>query len=237
MSAVSVFLLATLLQSFSVTDSIPHSSDRYLQGLSYTSAGWIESTGGYGKSKIFKLDFQGNTLDSFALDSRYFGEGSVQLGHEIFWLTWKEGKAFVLDAGTFRLKDSFFIPTEGWGLTVWNSHLLMSNGSAELLILDPRSRTVVSTVKVLDGKNPVKNLNELEAVGDLLYANVWLTDSIAVIELPSGRVRAWLDFSEKARAVRKRNPKAEVLNGIGFDGKNLWITGKNWPEIYKIRFP
>jgi glutamine cyclotransferase len=24
------------------------------------------------------------------------------------------------------------------------------------------------------------------------------------------------------------------LNGIAHDGKHLWITGKNWPWIYKI---
>jgi Glutamine cyclotransferase len=26
-----------------------------------------------------------------------------------------------------------------------------------------------------------------------------------------------------------------VLNGIAYDGKNLWVTGKNWPQIYRLK--
>lgn len=237
MSAFSVFLVASVLQAFSIVDSIPHSTDRYLQGLSFTKAGWLESTGGYGQSGLYRLDFEGNTLDSFKLDSRYFGEGSVQIENEIYWLTWKSNKAFILDARSFRVKESFFIPTEGWGLSFWNSHLLMSNGTSELFLLDLPSRRVVSTIKVYDRDIPVKNLNELEVVENMLYANVWMSDSIAVIDLPRGKVKAWIDVSKKAKEVRKNFPQAEVLNGIGFDGKDLWITGKNWPYIYKIEIP
>ena len=46
----------------------------------------------------------------------------------------------------------------------------------------------------------------------------------------------YLDFSDKAKDVKKRYPSADVLNGIAYDGKNLWVTGKNWPQIYKIKF-
>jgi len=44
----------------------------------------------------------------------------------------------------------------------------------------------------------------------------------------------WLDFSEQARSIRKKHPQVEVLNGIAFDGKNLWITGKNWDWVYRV---
>ena len=32
-----------------------------------------------------------------------------------------------------------------------------------------------------------------------------------------------------------RQADIDVLNGIAYDGKNLWITGKNWPQIYKLK--
>ena len=39
----------------------------------------------------------------------------------------------------------------------------------------------------------------------------------------------------QAKKVRAKNSKAEVLNGIAYDGKDFWITGKYWPVMYKIR--
>ena len=79
-------------------------------------------------------------------------------------------------------------------------------------------------------------LNELEIVGNTLYANIWQTDLIAEIELPSGKVLRYIDFSKKAGEIRDRFPGVDVLNGIAYDGKDFWITGKLWPQIYKVKF-
>jgi glutamine cyclotransferase len=70
-----------------------------------------------------------------------------------------------------------------------------------------------------------------------LYANIWQTDLIAVIELPSGKVLKYLDLSGKAEQIGRNFRDADVLNGIAYDGKNLWVTGKNWPQIYKLKLP
>jgi glutamine cyclotransferase len=69
-----------------------------------------------------------------------------------------------------------------------------------------------------------------------LYANVWQTSVIAVISLPSGKVVRYLDFSRKVMELQRKYSDIDVLNGIAYDGKNFWITGKNWPWIYKISF-
>uniref|UniRef100_UPI0013D49244 glutaminyl-peptide cyclotransferase n=1 Tax=Fibrobacter succinogenes TaxID=833 RepID=UPI0013D49244 len=74
-----------------------------------------------------------------------------------------------------------------------------------------------------------------EIVGDTLYANIWQTGAIAVIELPSGRVSYYLDLSRKVAELKRKYPDIDVLNGIAYDGKNLWVTGKNWPQIYKLK--
>jgi glutamine cyclotransferase len=140
-----------------------------------------------------------------------------------------------LSAQPLQYLGTFKINGEGWGATVWKGNFLMSDGSALLYELSSKDMSVVNSIKVQAEGIPVKYLNELEAIGDTLYANIWGSDSIAVISLPSGNVVKWLDFSEHAKNIRKRHPRAEVLNGIAFDGKNLWITGKNWPWIYRVK--
>jgi len=210
-------------------DSIPHPQTRFTQGLFWDGGELWESTGIEGKSKIYRMNKKGETFDSIAMPENHFGEGIAKIGNKIIWLTWRSNKGFVLYANPLQVLGDFRVAGEGWGVTVWNGNWLMSNGTSSLYVLSANDMRVINTIKT-----PVSLLNELEVVGDTLYANVWGSDSIAVISLPTGAVIKWLDFTEKAKSIRKKFPNAEVLNGIAWDGKNLWITGKNWPWIYKI---
>lgn len=219
-----------------IVDSIPHEQNHFTQGLFFDGKDLIESTGHYGESGIYRRTLDGKILDSLRLAERYFGEGSVAVGDDIFYLTWKSRKAFILNRKPFAMKGEFRIPTEGWGLTYWRDALLMSNGSSELLQIGLGGFSVVGAIPVRDNGREVPQLNELEVVRDTLYANIWTTGLIVVVELPSGRVLKYLDFTEKAMEINRRFPKADVLNGIAFDGRDFWITGKNWPWIYRVRF-
>ena len=71
------------------------------------------------------------------------------------------------------------------------------------------------SVTVKDGDKPVENLNELEWVKGEVFANVWLTDRIAIIAPDSGRVTAWLDLSGIRGPARSGTD--DVLNGIAYD--------------------
>lgn len=229
------FLLAAAIGNFSVLDSAEHSPEHFTQGLFFDGKVLYESTGLYGESHLYRYPAPGKPAsDSTALEARYFGEGSVKFGSDIFWLTWKEGVAFVYDAKTLRRKGSFPIRTEGWGLTLYQNSLVMSDGSETLYFISPGEKNVFRTLSVHDGGTPVKFLNELEMADGILYANVWQSDSIAAIDPHSGKVLRWYDFSRLARKVRKRDARAEVLNGIAFDGKSFWITGKFWPVMYRV---
>ena len=219
-----------------ILDSVPHEKTHFTQGIFFDGKEIVETTGQYGESGLYRSTLDGKILDSARLAPRYFGEGSIAVGEDIFYLTWKSKKAFIYNRKPFKYKSEFYIPTEGWGLTYWRDALLMSNGSHELLQIGLGGFAVVGVIPVTDGGRPVPNLNELEVVRDTLYANIWTTGLIAVIELPSGRVLKYLDFAEKAMEINRCYPKADVLNGIAFDGKDFWITGKNWPWIYKVRF-
>jgi glutamine cyclotransferase len=222
------------VHKLNVIDSIPHSQTRFTQGLFFDGEELWESTGLEGKSKIYKMNRKGETFDSIPMQGHHFGEGIAKIGNKMLWLTWRSRLGFVLSANPLQVIGTFKINGEGWGLTVWNGNWLMSDGTPMLYELSSKDMSVAGTLKVQSEGMPVRYLNELEAVGDTLYANVWQSDSIAVISLPSGNVVRWLDFSPQAKSLRKRQPNAEVLNGIAFDGKNLWITGKNWSWIYKV---
>ena len=220
-----------------ILDSVPHHSDHFTQGLFFDGKELIETTGQYGQSGLYRRTLDGKILDSARLANQYFGEGSIAVGNDIFYLTWKSHKAFIYSRKPFRPKGEFRIPTEGWGLAYWDNALLMSNGSSELLQIALGSFSVVGVIHVTDGGKPVDNLNELEVIGNTLYANIWQTGRIAVVELPSGRVLKYLDFTDKVKDVYRNHRSIDVLNGMAYDGKNLWITGKYWPQIYKIAVP
>ena len=118
-----------------ILDSIPHEKSHFTQGLFFDSKELIETTGLYGQSGLYRRTLDGMILDSARLEDKYFGEGSIVVGDDIFYLTWKSKKAFIYSRKPFARKGEFSIPTEGWGLTYWKSTLLMSNGSSELLQL------------------------------------------------------------------------------------------------------
>ena len=218
-----------------IVDSIPHEKTHFTQGLFFDGKELIETTGLYGQSGLYRRTLDGKILDSAKLADKNYGEGSIAVGDDIFYLTWKSKKAFIYSRKPFAKKGEFSIPTEGWGLTYWKSALLMSNGSSELLQLALGGFNVVGVIPVTDGGRPVKLLNELEIVGDTLYANIWQTGAIAVISLPSGKVVRYLDLSRKVAEIQRKHPDVDVLNGIAYDGKNLWVTGKNWPWIYRLK--
>jgi glutamine cyclotransferase len=220
-----------------ILDSIPHETSHFTQGLFFDGKELIETTGQHGESGLYRRTLDGKILDSVRLAPRYFGEGSIAVGGDIFYLTWKSKKAFIYSRKPFKYKSEFYIPTEGWGLTYWRNALLMSNGSDELLQIALGGFNVVGSIRVTDGGKPVKNLNELEIVGNTLYANIWQSGKIAVIDLPSGKVIKYLDLNWKVKEVYRKHPNIDVLNGIAYDGKYLWVTGKNWPQIYKIAVP
>jgi glutamine cyclotransferase len=81
----------------------------------------------------------------------------------------------------------------------------------------------------------VRDINELEVIDGQVYANVWLTDRIAIIAPESGRVAAWINL---AGLMAKPGLSGDaVLNGIAYDAqrRRLFVTGKLWPSLFEIR--
>ena len=68
---------------------------------------------------------------------KYFAEGLSEWGETLVQLTWTTGVAFAYDRETFKEVRRFAYTGEGWGLTRTDRHLVMSDGSATLKLLDP----------------------------------------------------------------------------------------------------
>lgn len=219
--------------SFKLVKMYPHDPAAFTQGLIYHDGFLYEGTGLNGRSEIRKVDLQtGKVLQRQPIPPEYFGEGITLFEGKIYQLTWTSKKGFIYDLATFKQTGSFSYATEGWGLTHDGSQLIMSDGTNRLFFLDPKTLKTVRTLSVTADGQPVVRLNELEYIQGLIYANIWQTNRIAIIDPKDGHVEAWIDLSRLAMLITN----ADVLNGIAYDeqGKRLFVTGKLWPYLFEI---
>ncbi len=218
-----------------VVARFPHDTSAFTEGLVFRHGLLYEGTGLEGASRLrVQRLASGEVVRERRLAPTLFGEGVALWRDRIIQLTWKSQQGFVWDRRTLAPRREFTYRGEGWGLTDDRARLVMSNGTDELSFLNPTTLRRTGVLRVSDGGQPVRGLNELEMVGRFLYANVWPSSRIAVIDLRSGKVRAWLDLSDLPDAESRRD--ADVLNGIAWDARRnrLLITGKFWPTIYQI---
>ena len=228
---------ATPVEGYRVIHTYPHDASAFTQGLVYVDGMLYEGTGLNGRSSIRMVDLKtGRVLQKHDLPGNYFGEGLTDWGNNLIELTWQSHIGFVYDRFSFRVLRTFIYNGEGWGLTHDSKHLIMSDGSSNLRLLDPQTFQPVGQIAVTDDGKPVANLNELEYIHGEIYANVWQTDRIARISPSTGKVIAWIDLSGLFPASQRQNPDA-VLNGIAYDSKTnrLFVTGKLWPKLFEIK--
>ena len=219
-----------------ILNTYTHDRDAFTQGLVLENGVLYEGTGLYGKSSLRKVDLEtGKVLQVHRLPSAYFGEGITILGDTIIQLTWQSKRGFVYDKNSFEVLREFTYETEGWGVTDDGKRLIMSDGTSTLYFLDANTFIVTGHVQVYDSNVTVANLNELEYIRGQVYANVWHTDSIAIIDPNSGRVTGWIDLSGLLPPKTDGMP-IDVLNGIAYDTEagRLFVTGKLWPSLFEI---
>lgn len=223
-------------KSVRVINVFPHDPKAFSQGLVVEGEILYEGTGQYGNSMLRKVDLKtGEVLLRQPLGPDYFGEGITIFGDRIYQLTWKERICIVYEKDTFKALGTLPYTREGWGLADDEKQLYLSDGTSSIRVLDPKTFKVERRIRVRSGRANVANLNELEFVKGKLLANVWYEDRIAEIDPKTGKVTAWIDCSDVYPAA-ERPDREHVLNGIAFDEKSgrLFITGKNWPNLYEI---
>ena len=222
---------------YKVVASYPHDPEAFTQGLIFRAGYLYESTGRYGSSSIRKVDLStGKVLQQRDLPSQVFGEGIVDYGNDIIWITWTNGFGASFDIESFSVKKQFRYSGEGWGLTRTANEIVMSDGSSELRFLNPETMQEQRRIRVTDQGQEIDQINELEFVEGEVFANIWQTDRIARIDPHSGKVTGWIDLTGLLPKQDFVNGHTDVLNGIAYDaaGKRLFVTGKLWPKIFEI---
>lgn len=219
-----------------VVAEYPHDTQSYTQGLFFHEGQLYESTGQNGKSTFRKVDIEtGKALKRLDFDKKYFVEGSVVLGENLYILTWESRVAFLYDANTLEFKSSWSYPREGWGLTTDGKQLIASDGSATLFFMDEKFALKRRQIVKYEDR-PVRWLNELEYIDGKVWANVYTTDEIVIINPKDGKVQGVVD----CRGLLPKElytSQTDVLNGIAYNPKDgkIYLTGKNWPKMYEVR--
>lgn len=221
---------------YRVVESFPHARNVFTQGLVFDNERLYESAGQYGESRLLvrRLD-DTRPLAQRNLKSELFAEGITLLAGRIYQLTWRSGRGFIYDAQTLDTQGEFAIDGEGWGITHNNTQLIVSDGTDALQFIDPKSFRVTKRLAVKHDDKPVHRLNELEWVDGLIYANIWQSNWIVMIDPDSGMVVGKVRLAGLLPGHLK-TANTDVLNGIAFDSqrRRLLVTGKYWPRIYHI---
>ena len=229
---------ATASLGYQILQTYPHDPEAYTQGLVFHDGYLFESTGRYGTSTLRKVEVEtGRVIASVAIDSTYFAEGLALVGSELVQLTWKAGIAFVYDVETLELKTQHEYDGDGWGLCFDGASLFMSDGSSKIFERDPRTFEILSEITVLLEGFSLPQLNELECVGEFIYANVYLTNRIVKFHKRSGEVVDEIDGFSLSLLAGRANDADAVLNGIAYIEETgvFLVTGKFWETLFAIR--
>lgn len=225
--------------TYTIANTYPHDPTAFTEGLVYDAGYLYESTGSYPEgviSTLRRVDLtSGNVVAQVSLPSQYFGEGIAIVNDTIVQLTWQSHLCFVYNKTSLALIGNFSYPTDGWGLTYNGTQLIMSDGSNNLYFLNPATFQRVGEIQVHEGTVPITQINELEYINGSIYANIFESRQIVIINPETGQVTGRIDLSG-LQGSSGTDPNF-VLNGIGYDtsGNRLFVTGKDWPDLYEIK--
>ena len=226
-----------LFYTYEVVAEYPHLRTSYTQGLQFVDGELWEGTGEYGRSQLLRTDLaSGKVLQSKKLSKEEFGEGITVLGDKIYQLTWLNGKLHIYDKATLRHLATHTYKGEGWGLTSDGEKLYMSDGTNYIRVLSPETLAQERRFGVTLRGESLQYLNELEWIDGKIWANVYTTDHIVIINPENGVVEGIINLSG-ILPEKERDYKTDVLNGIAYDKatKRIFVTGKNWSKLFEIR--
>ena len=221
-----------------IVQEYPHLESSFTQGLEFDGSSLFEGTGDpnqNGQTLVAEVDLKtGEMKRKSSLDASYFGEGISIFEDELFQLTWKNGKCIVYDKNTFSVLRELKYTGEGWGLCHDDNSLIMSDGSERIYFRDPKTFEIIKTIEVYSDQGPLNYLNELEYIDGKIYANIWTSTNIAVIDPETGKVLALIDAAD---VVKQGKGNGEVLNGIALNtsNKKTYLTGKYWPKLFEVK--
>lgn len=238
--STSIVLKSSLIPqklSYTVVQEFKHDTESYTQGLEYHNGSFYESDGMVDESSIRKVEpSTGKVLQVTPVD-KVFAEGMTIVGVKILMLTYTENLMMEYDLKTLKLLRQWTpnYNRQGWGLCNDGSKIYNSDGTNVIHILNKDTYMEESYIEVFDNNGPVQYLNELEFIDGKIYANIYESDRIVIINPTNGQVTAEIDLSSLYPST-SRDPDL-VLNGIAWDaqGKRMFVTGKKWDKLFQIK--
>ena len=226
-----------IFYTYEIVAEYPHSRTSYTQGLQFVDGELWEGTGEYGNSRILRTDLaSGKILEAQHNVKEEFGEGITVLGDKIYQLTWLNGKLHIYNRKTLQHIATHTYKGEGWGLTTDGTKLYMSDGTHSIRVLNPETLKQESRFGVTLRGESLGNLNELEWIEGKIWANVYTSDYIVIIDPSNGVVEGVINLSGLL-PESERDRRTDVLNGIAYDSatKRIFVTGKNWSKLFEIK--
>ena len=248
----------------------PHSNTSYCEGLVFDDERGIlvESSGNFGTSSLSTINLTtGAMLSRIALPDSTFGEGATLLhgGSVAVQLTYEARTAYFYGIAGSKLQPSYTNKSfttgtgQGWGLTSNRTHLIGSDGSAQLYVWDAATLQLVQTLPLwyydasVARPTPLPMVNELEwlaprrgrregggvpcVLANLFYPEYYLVWSI---NLATGEGRVALNVTAAATSAGADAADYDhVFNGIALDGRvpgneSLLLTGKFWAQLLVV---
>ncbi|MBR2026080.1 MAG: glutaminyl-peptide cyclotransferase [Alistipes sp.] len=223
--------------TYRVVAEYPHSRTSYTQGLQFIDGELWEGTGEYGHSRLMRTDLAtGKILEKSENPKDEFGEGITLLGDKIYQLTWLNGKMHIYDRKSLAHLATHIYKGEGWGLTTDGAKLYMSDGTHAIRVINPETLQQERRFGVTLRGESLQNINELEWIDGKIWANIYTTDYIAIINPENGVVEGVVNLSG-ILPTTERDYKTDILNGIAYDKatNRIFVTGKNWSKLFEIK--
>jgi glutamine cyclotransferase len=238
-SSISIFSdIVPQKLNYKIHNTYSHNTSYFTEGLEFYKGLLFEGTGDYGTSYVISYNPKnGKMFSSIKIDDQYFGEGITILNGKIYQLTYKTRIGFVYNVNTFEKEGEFtFNSNEGWGFTNDGKNLIMSDGTSKIHFIDPTNFQVIKSIEVCDNKGILNNINELEYVNGIIYANILGRYTIIKIDASTGKVLAYINMEGLLASINSSS--VDVLNGIAYNQSenNFYVTGKFWPKMFSVRF-
>jgi glutamine cyclotransferase len=233
------------LLPYTILNAFPHDTAAFTQGFEFYRGELLESTGLEGKSSLRKVDLKtGRPKTVKLLETNLFGEGITVLGDTLYQLTWQNKKVLLYNPKSLALKGELPWSYEGWGITNDGHSLYISDGSDKLYVVSRGTLKLERVISVSDHLGPVNNLNELEYVNGVIYANRLDYNYIMRIDPRNGQVTGKIDLKDVLEKYARidlgyirNNVHGAVLNGIAWEpeSQKMYVTGKLWPLVFELQ--
>ncbi len=232
---------------YKLVNSFSFDTSNYVEGLEFVNDKLYAGAGEKGNSFIGIYDLKTGKSVKHNTPG-IFGEGITVLNNVVYQLTYTEKIVNKYDLATMKkIGEMPWKFNEGWGLTNNGKELIASDGTNNIYFLNPTDLGMVRSLNITANGGIVNQINELEYVDGVIYANQFTTDLIYKIDATSGKVLAIANLDQlfpayNAAATKMKDSKLNLdeqfFNGIAYNKttKTFFVTGKKWPKIFEVSF-